>query len=793
MKLAKGSAQTGRMERALFGAACATALILCGVALAQPGDRAPYIGYAYPAGGRVGTSFQVTVGGQWLQDVAKARVTGEGVHVTKIQYLGRMMPLGKDQIDEIKRRIEIARQRQMAARSGAVLPVVASVTSTTVKTADGKPGAAGPKTVELPNHPLLKNLENRKPEEIEQILKVFATFGRRLPTKASISELVVLDVTIDADAALGERELRLIPPVGITPAVRFQVGGLTETCEEEPNDAGSAGTLVPSLPAVLNGQIMPGDVDRFRFCASRGQKLVCEVAARRLNPYFADAVPGWFQAVVTLYDTKGRECAFADDYRFNPDPVLLFEAPEDGIYVLEVRDSIYRGREDFVYRIAVGELPFITGIFPLGGPSGAPVMAAASGWNLPGGQLLLDTRPGRDAIRSVACARDERYANSVPYGVSHLPERLETEPNDTSAAAQRITLPVIVNGRIGRPGDVDVYRFDGRAADEVVVEVVARRLGSPLDSLVRLTDSAGRMIAWNDDREDKAYGLLTHHADSWLRVRLPYDGAYCVQVSDSQSGGGDAHAYRLRVSAPQPDFELIATPATLNLVAGAVAPVTVHAVRRDGFSGDIDVALVNTPSGFTLSGNRIPGGRDRVRMTLTAPKTATASPVALHLEGRARIGGVDVRRSAVPAEDLMQAFAYRHLVPSQELLAMVSGAHRWPPALPAIASSQVRLPAGGSAALKIPCPNRPGLDTVSLALSDPPKGITLGEVSVVTGGIAFAVKADGNAPSAGYQDNLIVEALADVPMGKPGTDAAKRTRRVSLGFLPAVPVEIVSR
>ena len=34
--------------------------------------------------------------------------------------------------------------------------------------------------------------------------------------------------------------------------------------------------------------------------------------------------------------------------------------------------AIYRGREDFVYRITIGELPFVTSIFPLGGRAGEP-------------------------------------------------------------------------------------------------------------------------------------------------------------------------------------------------------------------------------------------------------------------------------------------------------------------------------------------------------------------------------------------------------------------------------------
>jgi len=69
-----------------------------------------------------------------------------------------------------------------------------------------------------------------------------------------------------------------------------------------------------------------------------------------------------------------------------------------------------------------------------------------------------------------------------------------------------------VNGRIDQPGDVDVFSFEGRAGTEIVAEVMARRLNSPLDSVLRLTDTTGKQIAFNDDFEDKGAGLETHHA-----------------------------------------------------------------------------------------------------------------------------------------------------------------------------------------------------------------------------------------------------------------------------------------
>ena len=71
---------------------------------------------------------------------------------------------------------------------------------------------------------------------------------------------------------------------------------------------------------------------------------------------------------------SAEEVAYDDDYRFKPDPVICYDVPKDGEYVFAIYDSIYRGREDFVYRITVGEQPFVTSIFPLGArwPTSSP-------------------------------------------------------------------------------------------------------------------------------------------------------------------------------------------------------------------------------------------------------------------------------------------------------------------------------------------------------------------------------------------------------------------------------------
>jgi hypothetical protein len=118
---------------------------------------------------------------------------------------------------------------------------------------------------------------------------------------------------------------------------------------------------------------MPGEVDEFTFKANKDQRVVLAMHARSLIPYLADAVPGWFQSIVSLHNDEGYEVAYSDGYRFDPDPVLFYKIPADGLYRIRVHDSIYRGRDDFVYRITVGELPFLTGISPLGATAGEKV------------------------------------------------------------------------------------------------------------------------------------------------------------------------------------------------------------------------------------------------------------------------------------------------------------------------------------------------------------------------------------------------------------------------------------
>ncbi|NQU12442.1 hypothetical protein HQ590_16725, partial [bacterium] len=368
-----------------------------------------------------------------------------------------------------------------------------------------------------------------------------------------------------------------------------------------------------------------------------------------------------------------------------------------------------------------------------------------------------------------------------------------TEPNNERRSAQRVELPLIVNGRIDRPGDWDVFRLKGRAGEEITAEIQARRLRSPVDSLLKLTDKDGRILAANDDYVDKGAGLTTHHADSKLSFQFPANGIYWLHVGDTQHKGGTDYSYRLRISPRRRDFELRVVPSRLCADAGSSIAFTVYALRRDGFSGEITLALQDAESGFALGGGWIPADQDKVRLTLTLPRISRTKAYRLHMAGSAMVDGEEIRRSAVPAEDMMQAFLWRHLVPMDEWVATVNGARRplGPPAR-VLAKEPVRIPAGGNAQVRIAVPGGTSGEQIQVELIEPPEGITVQEVSHEEECVSIVLCADVATVTPGLQGNLIAKAFKEKSV--PDRNGKEQpNQRISLGTLPAIPFKITGK
>jgi hypothetical protein len=757
----------------------------------------PRIGYVFPAGGRQGTTFTITVGGQFLGswkgsyhiDVQQAHFSGPGIKAEIVN----VKTMTEDEANALRNKAQ------------ALLK--------------GKPDEAARKEI----------------AQIKRTITRYQNAGMVKQVYPAIGDMATLRVTLAADAEPGQRELRVETPRGISNPIRFYIGRLPELQKRETDVVPDAPEMwAPALPrpvttditipAVINGQIIPrdpdslwlqadrftpGEADRYRFQARKGQQLVVSAAARELIPFLADAVPGWFQATLTLYDAKGREVAYDDDFRFHPDPVLFYKVPEDGQYTIEIKDAIYRGRPDFVYRLTVGELPFITGIYPLGTRAGTATTVKLAGWNLPSDSLTLGAKEMTPGLHPLSVRKGDMISNALPFLVDTLPECADREPNDATQAAQAVTLPTIVNGRIDRPGDWDVFRFEGRAGQQVVAEVSARRLESPLDSVLELLDASGKRLAFNDDHEDKFATLHTHHADSLIHFTLPADGTYYVRLGDARQHGGPEYAYRLRLSAPRPDFELRVAPSCMNTIPWRLNLLAVYALRKDGFNGQISLRFKDDPEGLALDGAAIPEGQDHVRMTLAIAQMLSGESLHPCLEGRAMIDGREVVHQAVPADEMMQAFFYKHLVPARDWTivpedrvrfreqAAKAAAEKKPEKPPSrrefqhpmdiLSERPVKIPVGGTVEVQVRLSwGRKG--DILVDLSDPPEGIVVDRVSWTEKGMAFVLRADAAKAKPGLKGNLMANAFLQETVTEDG-----KTRQVRnlIGPVPALPFEIV--
>lgn len=638
----------------------------------------PYIGFCYPAGGQQGTTFEVRLGGQGVDAAIAAAVSGKGVTARVVECRRRLNPQETTLLNEQLREI---RKRFPPPRPAPAAPA---------RPATGRPGA--PAAPKAPPAPVMDEATRELVSRIETRLR--ETTNR--PACSSISNIVLLEVTIAPDAEPGRRELTVSTLGGVSNPLVFHVGQYPEVSRKPMLTAefqvlGKEALALRkrpdeeveqriTLPATLNGQIASGEVNRYRFDARKGQKLVVSVEARGLIPFVADAVPGWFQPVILIRDARGKEMAYDDDYRFKPDPVILWEVPQDGEYALELIDAIYRGREDFVYRMTIGEVPFVTSVFPLGGKAGAAAAPQVKGWNLQGAKLLAPPADAATGRQSIAVSRGGKVSNRLPFELDTLPETAEQETNNDPSCAQNVTLPVIVNGRIDRPDDWDVYRVSGKAGQVIVAEVKARRLDSPLDSVLKVTDASRKVLAFNDDREDPEAGTNTQDADSYLTFTLPADGYYFVHIGDTARHGGEEYAYRLRIGPPQPDFSLRVIPTSVTVRSRGTASIAVQVLRKDGFSAPIKLALKDPPPGFTAAPVTVAANQPAGRLAVKTTQVRSEQPVSLVIEGTAALPDRTLVRRAVPVEDRMQAFLWRHMVPAQELrLVVYDPSYQLPP------------------------------------------------------------------------------------------------------------------
>ena len=543
----------------------------------------PYAGYIYPSGIQAGTTNRFIVGGQNMWRLRGMHFSRNGLRVLDIKHVpGFTPPTGMQRrhltnwLDGIAKGIK-----------------------------DEPPKPDDPHISEWRSNSWWRVLGSLDPLEISIVERYLFTPRNPLQDAPSLRQMNIVTIAADADAKPGSYASSIWNDGGISAPRPFSVTVLPRASEPlfMPSHRGEPEPVVVDATLsgiVLDGQIMPGETDVFRLRLSGGRRYSVKVTARELQPYVGDAVPGFFNPVVSIKDPSGRVIATADDEsRFRPDPLFDFKPPAPDVYTLEIHDVLYRGRADFVYSIEVS--PYV------------PAKTSA-----------IDKEADSEALHFCGC--------------------------------------------IAKPDAKGICEFTVDRPGKRVLEITARRKGSPLDAVLTLRKAVGDrpLMRWDDTTNKVFVGTVPQgECDPVGEYDFKEPGRYVAEISDRTGHGGEGYLWDLEIRHPTPGFEVYSTRSTLPLYRGRPLKVDFAVVRKEGFTGSVTLEF---PKDVKARGNVATSGVDRISVMLTYVGRKPLDMRKVKVSARGKVDGRIVRREVVPCDEYEQAFAWRHLVPAESFL-----------------------------------------------------------------------------------------------------------------------------
>ncbi len=495
--------------------------------------------------------------------------------------------------------------------ASAVSPVLNSITP---------PGVKAGADVELSFH-------GARLQDVQEVL----TYSRGLQVMsldARKTNVVKVVVKVSPDCPLGEHQMRLRALSGLSEVRTIHVGPFSVVKESEPNNEPEKAQVLPPNTTV-SGILTAEDVDCFKVEGHRGRRLSVEVEGMRLGRVMLDPY-------LALLDPDGKQIAECDDSVFHlQDPVISLIAPKDGFYVVQLRESSWGGGNDFAYLLHVGDFPRPTVVYPLGGPGGAEAEVTFLGD--PTGAIEQRVRlapgPGGEA-GVVAESAGVRAPSPNAYRISELPNLLESGANHDRAHAFLAPQPppLAFNGVLAEPREEDWFGFHAAKKKALEISVFARRLRSPVDSVLQLVDASGKVLETNDDGAGP---------DSVIKFTPEEEGMYFLRIQDQLKGGGPDYVYRIEVRPPASEVVLnipevarndSQTRQAITVPRGGRMATLIHA-RRTGVSGDLAFEVPGLPAGVTLQAEPMPQAIDTMPWVFSATADARldgglVSPVA---------------------------------------------------------------------------------------------------------------------------------------------------------------------
>jgi WD40 repeat protein len=344
---------------------------------------------------------------------------------------------------------------------------------------------------------------------LDQVNEVAATapgVKARLLSQGKSATSLRAEITFSGATPAGVHKIGLKSNLGLTVQLPFTLDLFPLLNEQEPNDSPTTGQKV-TLPFSLSGSIgKPGDMDYFRFEAKEGQEIGVQV--------LTGPVGSRLEPILRLTDASGQLLAESGN------GLLGFLCPRAGTYALGIRDREFRGGGGMHYRLHVGDIPIVTSVFPLGIQRGTEADIHLEGVHL-GKTRSIRVKAPASAVPGSRLPVPVTVEGRTPLGnptvvVGEFPEVIYL-----GNKASRTTVPGTANGRIARPEATQTWRFSARKGRRLVVEVNARRLGTPLDSYIEILDAKGRVEPWVTLRcTAKTYTTFRDHDSAGPGIRI---------------------------------------------------------------------------------------------------------------------------------------------------------------------------------------------------------------------------------------------------------------------------------
>ncbi|MDQ3623623.1 MAG: pre-peptidase C-terminal domain-containing protein, partial [Verrucomicrobiota bacterium] len=449
------------------------------------------------------------------------------------------------------------------------------------------------------------------------------------PVKAEKTKFTV-KVKIAPDIELGEHSFRVITQSGVADLRLFYVSPFPLVEEQAEDKVDPYKPQAIALGTTVYGRTQNEDQDHFAVELKKGERLSAEVIGARLQ------TQSIYDSQLIIAKPDGTPLADVDDTAFSrQDPVVSVVAPEDGKYLVIIKDSTNAGTGACHYLLNIGSFPRPVAVFPPGGRVAGELKVKLIGDAL--GVLERTVQlPAEPHERFPLFVEDTQTAPQPHYlRVSRFANVLEAEPNNevASATATDSLLPIAFNGIIEQKGDVDFFKFAAKKGQDYDVSVFARRLRSPLDSVLDIHDAKGARINGNDD----SGGM-----DSYVRWKAPADGPFFVAVRDQLSRGGEAFTYRIEIKPVEPKITVWLPPMVINssqerraiVVPKGNRYASLVRVKRWDVSGTIALETGELPPGVKAHMPAIDKTVDTVPVVFEAAADAAPSEKAVTMQAK---------------------------------------------------------------------------------------------------------------------------------------------------------------